>query len=146
MVRRIEHEVTIDRPAADVFAYVTDFARVPEWQATAIEGRLESERMEEGAEAFEVRKLLGREMKSKLTIVEYDPPRRFATEVESGPLNYRVSLALEPENGSTKVQFVLEGEPGGFFSFDEPVVEEQVRNQIKDDFRSLKIRLETGAA
>ena len=83
MVRRIEHEVTIDRPAADVFAYVTDFSRVPEWQATAIEGRLESERMEQGARAFEVRKVLGRELESTLTIVEYDPPRRFATEVAS---------------------------------------------------------------
>ena len=101
--------------------------------------------MEQGA-GVRVRKVLGRELESTLTIVEYDPPRRFATEVASGLLSYRVSLELEPDNGSTKVQFVLEGEPGGFFSFDEPVVEEQVRNQIKDDFRSLKIRLETGAA
>ena len=31
---RAEHEVTIDRPPADVFTLLTDLDRVPEWQSS----------------------------------------------------------------------------------------------------------------
>src|SRR5206468_5629242 len=40
---RVEHQVTINRPPSEVFAYITDMERIPEWQATALSGRLESE-------------------------------------------------------------------------------------------------------
>ena len=143
---RIEHELTIERSPSDVFAYLIDIARAPEWQATALEAHLESERMENGARMVEVRKLLGRHMETTLEVVEFEPDRGFAVKVVSGPLKFRASYHLEPANGSTKLQFVLEGDPERFFRFDEPAVEEQFRNQVKDDFRSLKIRLETGAA
>jgi uncharacterized protein YndB with AHSA1/START domain len=143
---KVEHEVTIARPPADVFAYLTDLTRIPEWQATAIEGRLESDRLEEGARAVEVRKFLGRTMESSLSVTAYEPDRRFAAEVVSGPVSFRIDHVLEPRDGGTQVTFTIEGEPGGFFRFAEPVVARQVRRQVADDLRMLKLRLETGDA
>ena len=143
---KVEHELTIDRPPAEVFAYLTDLTRIPEWQATAIEGRLESDRLEAGARAVEVRKFLGRRMESSLTVTAYEPDRHFAAEVVSGPVAFRVDHVLEASDDGTRLRFTIEGEPGGFFRFAEPVVERQVRRQVADDFRSLKMRLETGAA
>jgi len=139
----IQHQATIDRPPAEVFAYLTDITKLPEWQATALEGRLESERMEKGARAIEVRKFLGRRMESTLTVTEYVPDRRFDAEVTSGPVNFRISHLLEAEDGGTKVSFTIEGEPGGFFRLAEPIVERQVRRQVTDDFKTLKLLLET---
>jgi uncharacterized protein YndB with AHSA1/START domain len=145
-VVKVEHEVTIARPPADVFAYLTNMEKIPEWQATAVEGRLESERLEEGARAVEVRKFLGRPMESTLRVTAFEPDRHFAAEVVSGPVSFRVDHRLEPDDGGTRVSFTIEGEPGGFFRFAEPVIERQVRRQVTDDFTTLKLRLETGAA
>jgi uncharacterized protein YndB with AHSA1/START domain len=138
---RIEHEVTIARTPADVFAYLTDMQNLPQWQATALEGRLESERMGQGARGIEVRKVLGQRMESTLEVTEYEPDRRFDAEIVSGPVTFRVSHELEPENGGTRLRFVLEGEPGAVF--EQPDLERQVRRQVQDDFRTLKILLET---
>ena len=68
----------------------------------------------------EVRKLLGRHMETTLEVVDFEPDRGFAVKVVSGPLKFRASYDLEPANGSTKLQFVLEGDPEKFFRFDEP--------------------------
>ena len=140
---RVEHEVTINRPPGEVFAYLTDLEKLPEWQATAISGRLESDRLETGATAVEVRRFLGREMESTIHVTDMEPDRRFAGEVVSGPLEYRFSHQLEPEGEGTKVMFTIEGDPGRYFSLSEPVVERQVRRQVADDFRTLKLLLET---
>ena len=101
------------RPAADVFAYVTDFSRVPEWQATAIEGRLESERMEQGARAFEVRKVLGRELESTLTIVEYADRRGASPRRSRRPLSYRVSSSSSPTTAARRFSSSSKVSPAG---------------------------------
>jgi uncharacterized protein YndB with AHSA1/START domain len=139
----VEHEITINRPPAEVFAYLTSMEKIPEWQATAISGRLESERMEKGARAVEVRRFLGRELESTINVTEMEPDRRFAAQVVAGPLEYSFSHRLEPEGDGTKVVFTIEGDPGRYFRLAEPVVERQVRRQVADDFRTLKLLLET---
>jgi len=140
---RVEHQVTINRPPSEVFAYITDMEKIPEWQATALSGRLESERLEKGAKAVEVRRFLGRKMESTIHVTEVEPDRRFEAEVVTGPLEYRFSHRLEPEGDGTKVVFTIEGEPGPYFNIGEPVIERQVRRQVADDFRTLKLLLET---
>src|SRR5262249_59801418 len=130
---KVDHEVTIGRPPAEGFAYLTDMSKIQEWQATAIEGHLESDRMEEGARAVEVRKFLGRNMESTLHVTTYEPDTRFVAEVVSGPVTFRVSHVLQPDESGTRVTFTIEGEPGGFFRLAEPVVERQVRRQVTDD-------------
>jgi len=140
---KAEAQVTIDRPPSEVFAYLTDPEKLPEWQATALEGHLESGRLEKGARATEVRQILGRRMESTMHVTEYEPDRRFEAELVSGPVTFRISHLLEPENGGTKVSFAFEGESAGYFPVAEPVVERQVQRQVADDFRRLKLVLET---
>jgi uncharacterized membrane protein len=142
----LEHEVEIARPAADVFAYATDMARLPEWQATAIEGRLESDRLENGARVIEVRRILGRRLESALDVTAYEPEHRFDLEVSEGPVKYRVSETFETADGGTRVHVVLEGDPAGYFRLSDALVEQQIRRQLEDDLRTLKLVLESGAA
>lgn len=139
---RVEHELEIDRPPAEVFAFITDPAKVPEWQATALDARLESERMEKGARIVEVRKILGRELETTFQVEEYEPDRRYDLGVLSGPVSFRVSQNLERSNGGTKMRILVEGEPAGFFEYAEPEIERRVRRQLEDDFRMLKLVLE----
>ena len=81
---RIEHEVTIDRPPSDVFAYVIDIERAPEWQATALEAQLESERMEKGPARSRCASCSAASMETTLEVVESSRTERFAVEVVSG--------------------------------------------------------------
>jgi uncharacterized protein YndB with AHSA1/START domain len=142
---RVEHAVTIARPPSEVFAYLTDMQNLPEWQATAIEGRLESERMEQGARTAEVRKFWGQTMESTFEVTGYEPDRRFDFESVSGPVAFKVSHVLEPDDGGTRLEFAFEGDPGDQ-NVDEQQLERQVRRQVEDDFRTLKILLETAVS
>jgi uncharacterized protein YndB with AHSA1/START domain len=42
-VPRFEREIVIDRPPAEVFAYLSDLANVPEWQGSVVELRPEAD-------------------------------------------------------------------------------------------------------
>jgi uncharacterized protein YndB with AHSA1/START domain len=141
LVVRVEHSLVIERPPAEVFAYTTDPANLPEWQSTALEARSEGP-VQEGAHMTEVRKFLGRRMESEVEVTAFEPDRRFALEVVSGPVPFAFEQTLEPIDEGTRVSIVLEGEPGGFFKLAEPLVERAVRRQIQADFEQLKDILE----
>src|SRR5919201_726285 len=138
---RFEFSVDIARPPSDVFAYLTDPTNLPEWQSSAIEAHWEGEKAP-GAHVKEVRKFLGRRMESELEVTEYEPDRRFALKVLSGPVPFSVQHTLDPRDGGTRLTFVGEGEPGGFFKLAEPIVSRTAERQFKSDFETLKDVLE----
>ena len=142
---RIEFSIDVDRPPSEVFEYLTDAASLPEWQSSAVEAHWEGEKAR-GARVREVRKFLGRRMESELEVTEYEPDRRFALKVLSGPVPFSVLQTLEPRNGGTRVTFLGEGEPGGFFKLAEPIVARTAERQFKSDFETLKDVLEARSA
>jgi uncharacterized protein YndB with AHSA1/START domain len=141
---RIEFTIDIDRPPPEVFAYLTDAESLPEWQSGAVEARWQGEKAP-GAHIREVRKFLGRRMESELEVTEYEPDRRFALKVLSGPVPFSVQHTLEPNDSGTRLTFVGEGEPGGFFKLAEPIVGRTAERQFKGDFETLKDVLEARA-
>jgi uncharacterized protein YndB with AHSA1/START domain len=142
-VIRIEFSVDVDRPPSDVFAYITDADRLPEWQSGAVEAHWQGEKVK-GARIREVRKFLGRRMESELEVTDYEPDRRFGLKIVSGPVPFSVTQVLEPRNGGTKLTFKGEGEPGGFFKLAEPVVARVAERQFRSDFETMKDILEGG--
>jgi uncharacterized protein YndB with AHSA1/START domain len=143
-VIRFEFSVNIDRPASEVFAYLTDPANLPEWQSSAIEAHWEGEKAK-GGRVKEVRKFLGRRMESELEVTEYEPDRRFGLKVLTGPVPFSVHHRLEARNGGTTLTFTGEGEPGGFFKLAEPIVARTAERQFRGDFETLKDVLEARA-
>jgi len=118
---KIEHSVVVDRPVEEVFAYATDVSKVPEWQTSALEARVDGP-MQAGATGAIVRKFLGRRMESTVRFDEYEPPRKFAIESTSGPVQFHVHQTYESEGAGARINIVMEGEPGGFFKLAEPLV------------------------
>ena len=139
---RVEHSIVVNRPPAEVFAYTTDASVLHEWQSTALEAHFDG-LPGVGVRGKEVRKFLGRRMESEVEITAYEPDRRFALKVVSGPVPFNFEQTIEPTNGGTKMHVVLEGEPGGFFKLAEPLVERAVRRQVKADYEQLKDILES---
>jgi uncharacterized protein YndB with AHSA1/START domain len=139
---KVETSVVINRPADEVFAYATDPAKVPEWQSSALEASVDGQ-LQVGATGREVRKFLGRRMESTTRIEEYEPPRRFALQVTSGPVPFHVRQTVEPADEGSRIGVVIEGEPAGFFKLAEPLVERAVRRELEANFATLKDILES---
>lgn len=143
---RAEESVVVQRPIDEVFAYFTDPATLPEWQASALEAQLEGEGpMRAGSRAVETRKFLGRRMESTMEVLEYEPPRRFTIKASSGPVPFQVTSDLSEEDGGTLVRSVVEGEPGGFFRLAEPLVVRAVERELRNNLATLKDVLESRA-
>ena len=138
---RVDSEVVINRPASEVFSYLTDPEKAPEWQSSLIEAHVEGP-MQVGTKVSEIRKFLGRRMESTLEVTEYEPDRKFSMRIVSGPVPFQVEHTLEPEDGGTRLKWVGTGEPGGFFKLAEPLVARQAQRQFRGDFETLKDLLE----
>ena len=139
---KIDFSIDIDRPPADVFAYLTDATNLPQWQSSAIESRWEGERAA-GARLIERRTFLGREVSSEVEVTAYEPDRRFALKSLSGPFPFEADHVLETRDGGTRLVFHGNAEPGGFFKLGGPMVRRAAERQFKSDFATLKRILES---
>jgi uncharacterized membrane protein len=145
----IKFEITevVDRPAEEVFAYLTDAEKLPEWQSMVSESRQDSPGpMSVGTRVTNVRNFLGRRIESEAEVTAYESPRRFDVRVVSGPVPFQISHTLEPREATTIVKVEAQGEPGGFFKLAEPLVGRQAERQFKNDFATLKDLLEARAS
>ncbi len=140
---RVELSIVINRPVADVFAYVTNPANSTKWQEGLVESRLVSSGpMGVGAQVVDVRKFLGRDMDSKLEVTAFEPNKKYAQKVISGPLPFEITQTFEATGTGTKIILVAQGEPGGFFKLAEGMVQKQLQTQLEGDGQRLKKALE----
>ena len=98
--------------------------------------------MQAGATGAIVRKFLGRRMESTVRFDEYEPPRKFAIESTSGPVQFHVHQTYESEGAGARINIVMEGEPGGFFKLAEPLVQRAIKREMEANFATLKDILE----
>ena len=140
---KVELSVVVNRPVAEVFAFVTDPANNVKWQEGLVESRLASSGpMGVGAQVTDVRKFLGREMDSRLEVTAYELNKKFSEKVTSGPLKFELVQTFESFGDGTKVSLIAQGEPGGFFKLAEGMVQKQLQSQLEGDSQRLKKALE----
>ncbi len=138
----VEHTLEIARPVDEVFGYLTDVARIPEWQASAEEATLEGE-LGAGARIREVRSFMGRRAASTMEITEYDPPKRFSLRSVEGPITYAVEHALEAVDGGTRMTLTGRGETNRVPRLMLGTVRRTIERQFVKDLETLKRRLES---
>jgi uncharacterized membrane protein len=140
----VDHTFTVDAPPAVVFAYLTDLEKAPVWQASLLEAHLTPDGpIQTGTQIHEVRKFLGSKIESTVEVTEFEPERLFGGRVRSGPVPWRFRYTFEGVDGSTRIDFHMEGEPGGFFRLAEPLVVRTVEKQLVNDLSTLKELIET---
>ncbi len=140
---RAEMSVVINRPAPDIFAYMTDVVRGTEWQEDLVEAQQTSTGpMGVGTTIQEVRQLMGRRLESVFKITEHEPGRKLSFESASGPLPLRGHYDLEPVAAGTKVTMDVEAELTGVFKMTEPLVVHSAKRQLDASLTKLKALLE----
>lgn len=137
-------ERTIDRPAGDVFAFISDMRNNPRWQngmrrcewvtppPTCVGSRYDQEAS-----------FLGKKILSTFEVTVYEPGRVFeATTVKSSfPITFH--REVRPiDDRTSRVQAVITGDASGFFKLAEPVLRHLTACSINGDYDRLKALLE----
>jgi carbon monoxide dehydrogenase subunit G len=140
---REQADTHIDRSVNDVFAYITEIGRFPEWSTVVQEATITSAgSLGVGSTFRTTAHFLGRRFQTDNVVTVYEPPHVFAGKVTSGPVQYEVTTTLQPEDGGTHVTWAIEGEAAGFFRVAEPLLARLGRRQIEAQVGTLKDLLE----
>lgn len=140
---KVEFSRTVNRSVDEVFAFVTEPANNARWQEGLVESRKTSSGpMGVGAQLVDVRKFLGRDMESRLEVTAFEPNKKFAQKVVSGPLPFEIIMTFDGAGDETKIDLLAQGEPGGFFKLAEGMVQKQLQSQLEGDAARLKKTLE----
>jgi uncharacterized membrane protein len=139
---KVEHSIIINKPVEEVYAYVNDPENSATWQGGVESVEYSDATQQVGTKFVEVRKFMGREMKTKLEITALEENKKYAAKTLSGPVPYEVTVTFDAVDGGTKMTTRVEGEPGGFFKLAEGAVTKQLANSLEEDGAHLKSILE----
>jgi uncharacterized protein YndB with AHSA1/START domain len=143
----IVSSIEIARPQEEVFSYVTDPSRFAEWQGGVVGGSMEGGKSPGvGSKCTTTRRIGGTEREVTSEITKIDPPTSWAVHGIDGPIRAIVNVTVEPLNGSaqSRVTIELAFEGHGIGKLLVPlVIRRQARNEMPENCRRLKQRLET---
>ena len=140
---KVEKSIIIKKPVAEVFAYVQNNENSTKWQSGVV-----SMQMDEGPDNVvgsrytEVRKFLGKEMRTTMEITAFTENVKWAAKVIKGQVLYEVTMTYAAVPEGTKVTTVVEGEPKGFFKLAENLVVSGLEKSLEEDQNRLKTLLE----
>ena len=107
------HEVTIQRPPSDVFAFIADGLNGPAWRP----GILDVEHVSGTGLGATYRQGVkgpgGRRVAADYRVTAYEPDSRLAFEAIAGPVRPTGEYRLEGVDGGTHLSFSLEAALGG---------------------------------
>ena len=142
---RVAHSIVIRRPVAEVFAVVADVETWPRWNATAREAHKTSPGpMGVGTRFRLAGHLFGRAVQMDHEVTAYEPPRMFAATTLSGPFRATGTYTFEPLDGDTRLNLVMEGEPGGVMKLAAAALGPAIKRQVETQQAHLKELLEGG--
>jgi uncharacterized membrane protein len=138
---RFDLEITIERPVADVFAYVSDVRNLPEWQGSAVA----ADWIEEGRRFRERRSFLGRTAETELEVTAAESNRRFDVKTVRAPVRYAIRHSFAAADGGTRLRVEAEAATGGPLRLAAAVAKKQAQRQLRADLERLKQLLEARA-
>lgn len=145
----IEAETTIDRPRAEVFAYLAHAERLPEY-VTEFASVAQVTQAEPGR-GTEYRYRMARgQAEGTFQWTEFEPNSRLAWHgppAKTGPGSMEPAgwWQLSDEGSATRVKLVMEPRPGGVFKVLAPLMSLSMRKGNAQALERLKQRLEGGA-
>lgn len=137
--------IDIDRPATQVFGYVTDPTRFHEWQAGVVSGGMkEPGSARVGSHCVMTRRIGGAERPSTSVLTRLSPPTSWAVRGIDGPIRALVDVRVEAMDESrSRVTIEVDFEGHGIGKFLVPlVVRRQAAKEMPANCRRLKGRLE----
>jgi Polyketide cyclase / dehydrase and lipid transport len=135
--------VTIQRPAAEVFAFLADFENIPKWNY-AIE---ETHKSSAGPVGVGTRYRQTRSVPSRsvegFEVTVYEPARRLGIQGQIGPFQAQISYELEAAAGATRLVNNVELDPSpAALRLIAPLAAPKIKAAVAQNLGQLKLVLE----
>lgn len=138
----VERSIVIDRPLADVFAYVADPHNTPKWRPSVLEVTDAPTPIGVGSTFGEVVNFMGRKTFG-MRVTAFEPNQRIVMVAESGPsVRPTQTYTFEPVAVSTRLTVRADVRTGGPFRLMEPLFPRQFRSIWDQQLAALKRNLE----
>jgi hypothetical protein len=144
----IVHSVEVARRPEDVFSYIDDVSRHPEWQESLVRSSLQGGGQPAvGSKVVQTRRIGRMERTMTLDVTEHSPPNRWGFRGIDGPVRPIGKGSIEPIEGGarSRVTSELDFEAHGIGKLLVPlVVRRQAQKEVPRNLQHLKERLEGG--
>lgn len=138
-----QNAVTVNRPVADVFAYLADGLNNRHWRSAVLEIEQSSP---QGGQGASYRQVLsgpgGRRIRGDYQITSFDPPHGFTFTVTAGPARPTGRFELTEDGPiQTNVTFTLDLQPTGLMRLMSMMITKTMRAEV-NHLNQLKEQLE----
>lgn len=143
--RSIDGVVEIARSPREVFGYIADPARLPEWQPDVVSAAFdEPVTVVVGARGREVRHVMGSDRSINWEVTDYSPDHRYGIRGVDGPVRAHVTMDVSPSAGGagTRLRYGIAFEGHGIGRLIATFARKGARKDLPATLDSLKRRLE----
>ena len=134
--------VTINRPRAEVFAYLAHFENIPRWNYAISETRqLTSGQVGVGSRYRQLRTLPSRS-EEEFEVVEFEPDRRLSLDGDLALFHGRVSYDLEAAGDTTTLTNSMDLQASGALNLVAQLATRRVQSAVAENLGVLKELLE----
>lgn len=141
--------IEVDRPAPEVFAYVTDPSHFSEWQNGVVDGHLQSDGPASvGDKCINTRQIGFAKRSVSSEITRFDPPNAWSVRGIEGPIRAAVDVTVEPlqEPTRSKVTITIDFTGHGLGKLIVPLaIRPQAGKEMTANMQRLKQCLETAS-
>ena len=138
-------QIEIDRPCAEVWEYMENAERNPEWLKNMESAHWTTDPpVQVGSRYEQVARFLGKEVRTSFEVTRHEPGRLITiTSLPGSSFPLTITRALEPAGPSRcRVSETAGGDASGFYRLADPLMRPLVRHNIARAYRGLKRLLE----
>ena len=135
------HSVEIERPAVEVFDYLSDFENNPKWQGGMKSCQWTSpQKRELGSTYMQLATFMGKRIETHFVVSDYTPGQSISIESTQSTFPIQVTRSVEAlDDTRCRVTAHIRGQPTGMLKF----LSGFVRKNVAKDYDALKRLLES---
>lgn len=142
-VKSINAVAEIARSPGEVFGYIADPARLPEWQPDVRRAAFDQPAaVGVGSRGSEVRHVMGSDRSISWEVTDYDLDRHYGVRGVDGPVRAHVTMDLTPTKGGTHLKYRIDFEGHGIGRVIAPLARKGARKDLAAMLERLKRRIE----
>jgi uncharacterized protein YndB with AHSA1/START domain len=136
-VPSLSHSVEIAKPPDQVFPWLLEEDKVPQW--TSDLARYEAPRLAVGEHVRQVLKLGGSEVVLDVELTRYEPPRATDSRFSTNGVNFVMTYALEAAGAGTRLTQTLDAKASGLTArMLIPVLQGRLEKKVTADLEHLR--------
>jgi len=125
-----ENSVVINRPRAEVFAFVADHENDPKWRPGVADIKRASGEGQGAVYTQGMKGPIGKRIDADFEVTAYQPDTLLAFRTLAGPVRPEGSYRFEDADGGTRVTFSLNASVSGAKKLLAPMVSKSMRNEV----------------